>query len=126
MNLKENSTNATQATDEFTSDDTSITTLDICMMVFFAFISICVVTLNVLLLSAFFRKIKKKTFSNLLYVSNSFIDLLNGCIVKSLVKNMPKSNVKYYVFFFNSPYHWRSFAVLENRTPESLYATYLE
>ena len=86
MNLKENSTNATQATDEATSDNTSITTLDICMMVFFAIISICVVTLNVLLLSAFFRKIKKKTFSNLLYVSNSFIDLLNGCIVKSIVK----------------------------------------
>jgi hypothetical protein len=89
MNLKENSTNATQATDETTSNDGSITTLDICMMVFFAIISICDVTLNVLLLSAFFRKIKKKTFSNLLYVSNSFIDLLNGCIVKSKVKSIP-------------------------------------
>ena len=39
------------------------------------------ITLNSILIIIYFFKIKKRTFSNSLYISNCFVDFLNGCIV---------------------------------------------
>ena len=58
-----------------------ISTINIINIVILAIVLVIEMILNGFLILVYFLKLKKRTFSNSLYISNCCVDFLNGCIV---------------------------------------------
>ena len=73
--------NGSNSTDSQEEESKIITTMNIINIVILANVLVIELMLNGFLILVYFLKVKKRTFSNSLYISNCCVDFLNGCIV---------------------------------------------